>query len=169
MLTIRLARTGKKNFAQFRVVVMDKRKTPTGRSLEVLGSIDPHKKQINLKKERILHWISVGAQPSDRVHNILVKEQVIQGPKRVKKIKKVEKEGEEQAPEQAAATQPAGEKVEEPKAEEPKVEEVKEEEVKEEVKAEEPKEEEPKAEEPKAEEVKEEEKTEEPATDTKQE
>jgi|GEM_PF-428757 len=97
MLAIRLSRIGKKNSAFFRVVVMDKQKSAKGRALEVLGSVNPHKKAIALKNERILYWIGVGAQPSDRVHNILVSKNVIKGPKRVKKIRKSKKAADETA------------------------------------------------------------------------
>ena len=65
MLSIRLSRVGKTNYPFFRVVVMDKKKSAKGRALEVLGSVNPHKKEVILKGERILYWIGVGAQPSD--------------------------------------------------------------------------------------------------------
>jgi len=87
MLTIRLKRIGKTNSPYFRVLVQDKRKAPSGRFLEVLGSVDPHKKKISLNKERISHWLSVGAQPSDRVYNMLVDAKVVSGKKRKIKIR----------------------------------------------------------------------------------
>ena len=77
---IRLRRVGRKNDPNFQVVLVDKRKAPkSGAFLELLGSYDPHKKTLNLKNERITHWISKGAQPSDTVHNMLVKQKVISG------------------------------------------------------------------------------------------
>lgn len=138
MLSIRLSRVGKKNFAYFRVVVMDKQKSAKGRALEVLGAVNPHKKEISLKKERILYWIGVGAQPSDRVHNILISQEVIKGKKRPKKIKKkaVEEAATEEAPKEAAAEEKK-EEIKEEKAEQP-AEKLKEE-AKEEPKAEEAK------------------------------
>lgn len=150
MLSIRLSRVGKKNFAYFRVVVMDKQKSAKGRALEVLGAVNPHKKEISLKKERILYWIGVGAQPSDRVHNILISQEVIKGKKRPKKIKKkaVEETAAEEAPKEAAAEEKKeetkeekAEETKEEKKEEPKAEEAKPEETekKEEVKTEEAK------------------------------
>ena len=87
MLRIRLLRTGKKNAPSFRIVLTEKTAPPQGRFLEVLGFYNPRSKEIGLKKERILHWLSKGAKPSDTVHNLLVSQGIIQGPKIKKKIK----------------------------------------------------------------------------------
>lgn len=82
MLTIRLTRKGKKNQPFFRVVVIDKRRSSKGgRAVEVLGYVDPLTKRKSLKKERVLYWISKGAQPSATVHNLLVSEKIIEGAK----------------------------------------------------------------------------------------
>ena len=82
MLTIRLTRKGKKNQPFFSVVVIDKRRSSKGgRVVEDLGYVDPLKKRKNFKKERILHWISKGAQPSATIHNYLVSEKIIDEPK----------------------------------------------------------------------------------------
>jgi small subunit ribosomal protein S16 len=132
MLAIRLSRVGKKNSAYFRVVVMDKQKSAKGRALEVLGSVNPHKNEIVLKNERILYWIGVGAQPSDRVHNILISQGVIKGDKITKKIRKKKQSGEETDSSTPAANAASAQNdkkeaaPEEPK-EEPKKEESKEE------------------------------------------
>jgi len=82
MLTIRLTRKGKKNQPFFKVVVIDKRRSSKGgRAVEDLGYLDPLKKRKSLNKERILHWIKNGAQPSATVHNLLVSEKIIEGKK----------------------------------------------------------------------------------------
>lgn len=86
MLAIRLNRTGKRNRAHFRVVVQEHTKAPGKRHVEILGSYDPHKKTTILKKDRILYWVSQGAQVSDAVHNMLVREGVIEGKKVAKKM-----------------------------------------------------------------------------------
>ncbi len=86
MLAIRLNRTGKRNRAYFRVVVQEHTKAPGKRHVEIVGSYDPHKKTTLLKKERILYWIGQGAQVSDAVHNMLVRESVIDGKKVAKKM-----------------------------------------------------------------------------------
>lgn len=97
MLVIRLNRFGKRNQAAFRVVLQEKTKAPGHRHVEMLGSYNPHTKVTTLKKERILYWIGIGAQPSDRVHNILVKEGVTEGKKIAKKMPRPVVKSEEQA------------------------------------------------------------------------
>ena len=93
MLRIRFFRTGKKNQPFFRIVVTDRRRPPRGgRFLEILGFFNPLTKERKLKKERIKHWISLGAQPSDSVYNLLIEEKVLEGKKApVHKKKKKEK------------------------------------------------------------------------------
>lgn len=98
MLAIRFNRIGKKNQAAFRIVLQEKGRAPGRKHVEMLGSYEPHMKQIVLKKERILHWIGLGAQPSDSVHNLLVKEGVLTDAKRAIKMEKP-KAKEELAPE----------------------------------------------------------------------
>ncbi len=83
MLAIRLLRTGRKNDAQFRVVLTDsKNSTKSGKFLEILGSYAPKADLVTLKKDRVLHWIANGAQPSQTVHNFLVHQKVIEGTKK---------------------------------------------------------------------------------------
>ena len=48
----------------------------------MLGSYDPHKKGSVLKKDRILHWIGLGAELSDSVYNLLVREGVVAAEKK---------------------------------------------------------------------------------------
>lgn len=81
MLTIRLQRTGKKNEQHFRVAVMEKTRSAKGKAMEIVGFLNPRKKERAFKKERILYWISKGAQPSDTVHNLLITEKIIEGAK----------------------------------------------------------------------------------------
>ncbi len=82
MLTIRLTRKGKKNQPFFRVVVIDKKRSSKGgRAVEVLGYVDPLTKRRSFEKDRILHWIKMGAQPSASIHNLLVAEKIIEAPK----------------------------------------------------------------------------------------
>ena len=63
-----------------------------GRFLEALGFLNPHTKEKNLKADRIKYWLEKGAQCSDTVHNLLVKEGVVAGPKRPVKMKKKERD-----------------------------------------------------------------------------
>ena len=78
MLIIRLQRVGRVNDPSFRVVLTDSKNGPrSGKYLEILGSYDARKGKSQLEKERILHWISVGAQVSDTMNNILVNNKVL--------------------------------------------------------------------------------------------
>lgn len=52
-----------------------------GMYLELLGSYDPHKKQLQAKKERIQYWMAKGVQPSPTVNNLLINHNVITGTK----------------------------------------------------------------------------------------
>lgn len=77
MLAIRLQRTGRKGYAQYRVIVQDAHRSPTsGRVVAYLGSYDPHAKTISLKKEQAQKFLDNGAQPSERVVSILKSEGV---------------------------------------------------------------------------------------------
>lgn len=83
MLKIRLQRIGRKNEAHFRIIVTEHtRATNTGNFIERVGAYNPKTKHMELDAERITHWIGRGAQPSDTVHNMLVKNGVIKGKKR---------------------------------------------------------------------------------------
>lgn len=105
MLVIRLTRKGRKNQPFFRVVVIDKRRSSKGgRAVEELGYMDPLTKRKTLKKERILHWLKVGAKASPTVHNLLVSEKIVDAPK-VNKFKKSKKAPVPQMPETKEAVQ----------------------------------------------------------------
>ena len=76
MLRIRLARTGKKRQPSYRVVVSDKRARRDGRVVERIGFYNPlpDPAEYRIKEDRALHWLSVGAQPSDAVRRLLEKQ-----------------------------------------------------------------------------------------------
>ncbi len=132
MLTIRLTRVGKKKDPSFRVVVVDsKRKVKAGNYQEMVGSYDPRTDRVELVAERIKHWISVGAQPSDTVHNLLISQKIIEG-KKINVLPKKTVPKKEEAP----AAAPAAEAAPEAPAEVPAQEEVSAEPAAEEVKAE---------------------------------
>lgn len=90
MLKIRFLRLGKKHQPLFRIVVTDKKNPPQGgRFIEILGFYNPLTKEKKINKERVGYWMKVGAEPSDTVFNLLVKEKIITGKKRnVVKISK---------------------------------------------------------------------------------
>lgn len=81
MLRIRLSRVGKKNTPIYKVVVAEKARPVKGKFIESLGMYNPGNKDNTLNAERIKYWISVGAQPSQTVHNLLVKNNIIEGNK----------------------------------------------------------------------------------------
>ena len=114
MLTIRLTRVGKKKDASFRVVVVEKaRKVKAGNYLEMVGSYDPRVDKVELKADRIKHWIGHGAQVSDTVHNLLISQKIIEGKKiNVLPKKTVPKKEEEPAPASEPVAQATEEKAE---------------------------------------------------------
>src|SRR5579883_3438157 len=76
MLAIRMTRHGAKKRPFFHIVVADSRSPRDGRFIEKLGTYNPllpreHAQRVTLDKERIAHWLKVGAQPSDRVARFL--------------------------------------------------------------------------------------------------
>ena len=87
MLAIKLQRIGKKHQPSYRLVAAVKKSKMLAPPVEDLGSYDPRTKAGAFKKERILHWLSVGAQPTVTAHNILVKQGVISVPKKAVKMK----------------------------------------------------------------------------------
>ena len=74
---IRMKRMGRKNRPFYRLVAVDGRKARDGRVLEYLGHYDPMVDDTDaravLSAERIDYWVSVGAQPSDRVRVLIKK------------------------------------------------------------------------------------------------
>ena len=73
MVRIRLARGGAKKKPYYRIVVADQRCKRDGRYLERIGFYNPMVKEnrIELDAERLKHWLSVGAQPSERVGKLM--------------------------------------------------------------------------------------------------
>lgn len=75
MVKIRLTRVGAKNKPAYRIVAMDSREPRDGKHLEILGFYDPKTDPatVQLKEDRILYWLSQGAQPTDTVLSLLKK------------------------------------------------------------------------------------------------
>jgi small subunit ribosomal protein S16 len=85
-LSIRLTRGGAKKRPFYRIVVADSRSPRDGRFIERLGHYDPmvekgDPKRIVMDVDRMKHWLSVGAQPSERVARFLGEAQLIPMPK----------------------------------------------------------------------------------------
>jgi small subunit ribosomal protein S16 len=112
-LKIRLARGGSKKRPYYHVVVADARSPRDGRFLETLGSWNPmlakdDAKRVELKVERIKHWLDHGAQPTDRVLRFLneagiAKREAKNNPEKAKPGKKAQERAAEKAQKAADA------------------------------------------------------------------
>jgi small subunit ribosomal protein S16 len=126
MLAIRLQRVGRKNDPSFRVIVTDSKMKPkTGNFLEVLGSYNARQGKPVINTERAKHWLSMGAQASGTVHNLLVDLKAVAGKKvnvlgkKTPIVKEVPKEEVKAAAPVVAAVTPAPEAVVEAPVETP--------------------------------------------------
>lgn len=131
-VAIRLARGGSKKRPYYRVVVADSRNSRDGRFIEKVGTYNPllakdSPERVKLDADRISHWLSVGAQPSDRVARFLdaagLKERAARNnPNKGKPGEKATERAEERATKAAeaaeAAAAAAATPAEEPAAEE---------------------------------------------------
>jgi len=77
MVSIRLSRGGSKKRPFYHIVAADSRRSRDGRYIERLGFFNPLAKggeqELRLDVERVNHWISQGAQPSERVAGLVKK------------------------------------------------------------------------------------------------
>src|SRR6476469_4504794 len=128
-VAIRLSRGGSKKRPYYRIVVADSRNARDGRFIEKVGTYNPllakdSPERVKLDADRISHWLSVGAQPSDRVLRFLdaagIKERPARNnPKKAEPGEKAKERVEERAKrEQEAAEAAAAPKEEVPTQEE---------------------------------------------------
>src|SRR6476620_1608049 len=131
-VAIRLSRGGSKKRPYYRIVVADSRNARDGRFIEKVGTYNPllakdSPERVKLDTDRISHWLSVGAQPSDRVLRFLdaagIKERAARNnPKKAepgeKAKERVEERAKRAADAEAAAAEAAAAPAEEPVAEE---------------------------------------------------
>jgi small subunit ribosomal protein S16 len=92
-LKIRLARGGAKKRPFYRIVVAEATAPRDGRFVEKLGTYNPllehgHADRITLNQERIQYWLSVGAQPTDRVQGFLANAGLVKAKARPDQSKK---------------------------------------------------------------------------------
>nr|QOU10593.1 ribosomal protein S16 [Pedospumella sp. Jangsampo120217C5] len=73
MLKIRLKRIGRKNRPCYKIVLMENLSKRDGKYIADLGFYDPIYKKISLENAAILHYINLGAQPTDTVRYIISK------------------------------------------------------------------------------------------------
>ena len=73
MVKIRLMRKGRKKKPLYRIVVIEDSNQRDGKTIEDIGTYNPHTEpaSITVKEDRVKHWISVGAQPSNTVNRLL--------------------------------------------------------------------------------------------------
>ena len=93
MLAIRMTRHGTKKRPFYHIVVADSRSPRDGRFIEKLGTYNPllpreHEQRLTMEKERIAHWLKVGARPSDRVARFLANAELMKPRERREQTKK---------------------------------------------------------------------------------
>lgn len=76
MLVIRLARTGRAKYPTYRIVAAESARAATGKFVAILGHYNPHTKELVLKKDDIAKRLADGAQPSNTVVKLLMREKV---------------------------------------------------------------------------------------------
>ncbi len=106
-VSIRLSRGGSKKRPYYRIVVADARAPRDGAFIEKVGTYNPmlakdDANRIVLNAERLKHWVSVGAQPTDRVARFLdaagIKERAVRlNPKKAEPGEKAKERAEERA------------------------------------------------------------------------
>ncbi|MFA3782948.1 30S ribosomal protein S16 [Melioribacteraceae bacterium 4301-Me] len=76
---LRLRRMGKKKQPIYKVVAADSRSPRDGKFIEAIGLYNPRTNPafVNIKEERALYWLSVGAQPTQTVKNLLSSEGIL--------------------------------------------------------------------------------------------
>ena len=76
---LRLRKMGKKKQPVYKVVAADSRSPRDGKFIEAIGLYNPKTDPatINIKEERALYWLNVGAQPTDTVKNLLTNQGII--------------------------------------------------------------------------------------------
>ena len=93
MLAIRMTRHGTKKRPFYHIVVADSRSPRDGRFIEKLGTYNTllpreHEQRLTMEKERIAHWLKVGARPSDRVAKFLANAELMKPRERREQTKK---------------------------------------------------------------------------------
>ncbi len=73
MLSIKLKIVGRRNQRSFRVVVQEARSKLKGKFVEDIGWYNPHSNKFEIKKDRVLYWLGVGAKPTETVNHLLRK------------------------------------------------------------------------------------------------
>jgi small subunit ribosomal protein S16 len=72
-VVLRLSRAGAKKMPFYHVVATDSRNPRDGKFIEAIGSYDPNQEppKLELNRERLEHWLKVGATPSETVAGLI--------------------------------------------------------------------------------------------------
>jgi len=94
MLKIRLQRFGKKKRPYYRIVVSESTFPRDGRFLEVVGLYHPiaQDEQLKIEKDKVLEWLSKGAQPTETVRALLSSQGIMKEYASIKDAKRTKKE-----------------------------------------------------------------------------
>ena len=84
MIKLRLRRMGAKKRPSYRIVAADSRSPRDGAFIEIVGIYDPitEPATVRLNAERIQHWLSVGAQPTETVRHLIQREGLLPAPEK---------------------------------------------------------------------------------------
>lgn len=77
MVKIRLSRFGRKDLPFYRIVITNAREKRESNFIEFVGTYSPMDKKVTFNEERTKYWVSVGAQPTDTVRRLLVKQGIL--------------------------------------------------------------------------------------------
>jgi len=89
---IRLMRVGARNNPHFRLVVADSRAPRNGKFIEIVGYYNPTAKpaEVRIKADRVIHWLELGAQPTETVLSLLKQQGIWQEFERRRKERRKE-------------------------------------------------------------------------------
>lgn len=76
MLAIKLKSAGKKHQRSFRVVIQEKHSKSAGKFMEDLGWYNPHTDKFEINSDRVVYWLSVGAQPTKTTSDVIKKAKI---------------------------------------------------------------------------------------------
>lgn len=117
MVRIRLSRIGRHKRPFYRIHAIDQRDARDGKFIENLGWYNPieqdETKRVSIKGERVKHWLSVGAQPSDTCNDLFAKHGLIDAEAwKAERQRRIAKKVKAQEAAKAAAAAAEGEKSE---------------------------------------------------------
>jgi small subunit ribosomal protein S16 len=109
VLKIRLRRTGARKKPSYRIVVAEATAPRDGKYVEIIGTYDPltDPATVKIDGDRAKHWMSVGAQPTERVVKLMAREGLVEAPVYAPKTAPVAVEPAEAEPAAVATAAPA--------------------------------------------------------------